>query len=53
MLEGRPVFKVNYDSFTGRSLATHSTLVWLALLSFMFGALLYLATSETSRDCCR
>jgi nitrogen fixation/metabolism regulation signal transduction histidine kinase len=46
MLEGRPVFKVNYDSFTGRSLATHSTLVWLALLSFMFGALLYLSNKR-------
>ena len=46
-LDGKPVFKVINDAISGQSLVAHSTLVWLALVFFVMGALLHLSNKRT------
>lgn len=48
-VDGKPVFKILYDSVAGKSLAAHSTFVWLALACFLIGSLLYLSCRRTLR----
>ena len=47
IIKGKPVFKIVTDSASGRSAATHSTLIWFTIGCFIIASLLHLFGKKT------
>ncbi len=49
-LRGEPVFKILFEQYSGGAVFTNSVLVWLALLCFILGSVIFLSGRPTFRN---